>query len=238
MQAVVLAGGKGTRLRPYTTSFPKPLMPIDDLPIIEIVLRQLAHGGFGHVLMTTGHLGEMIRMFCGDGSRWGLRIDYSQEEEPLGTAGPLGLLADELDENFLVMNGDLLTTLSYRAAFDAHLRRGVLASICLYRREVKVDFGVVEEGEPGFLGRYVEKPTLSYEVSMGVNVLNRGVLRFVERGRRLDMPDLLMRLVEAGERVACHREPCYWLDIGRMEDYEIATAEFTKRRAEFLPADD
>jgi NDP-sugar pyrophosphorylase family protein len=237
VQAVILAGGKGTRLRPYTTSFPKPLMPIGDLPIIEIVLRQLAGAGFTDVLITTGHLAELLRLFCGDGSKWGLRIDYSHEEEPLGTAGPLALVADRLEEHFLVMNGDLLTTLSYRNAFEAHVRRDVLASISLYRREVKVDFGVVEEGEPGFLGRYVEKPTLSFDVSMGINVLSRGALRFIEPGKRLDLPDLVSRIVAAGERVACHREPCYWLDIGRTDDYEIATAEFERRRAEFLPRD-
>jgi NDP-mannose synthase len=235
MQAVILAGGKGTRLRPYTTSFPKPLMPIGDLPIIEIVLRQLAGAGFQDVVITTGHLAEMLRLFCGDGSRWGLRIAYSHEEEPLGTAGPLALLAGRLQEHFLVMNGDLLTTMSYRRAYQEHVKRGVLASIGLYRREVKVDFGVVEEGEPGYLRRYVEKPTLSYEVSMGINLLSRGALRFIEPGKRLDMPDLLMRIVAAGEKVACHREPCYWLDIGRAEDYEIASAEFERRRAEFLP---
>ena len=235
MQAVILAGGKGTRLRPYTNSFPKPLMPIGDLPIIEIVLRQLASSGFQDVIITTGHLAEMLRLFCGDGGKWGLRISYSHEEQPLGTAGPLALLADQLQEHFLVMNGDLLTTMSYRRAFEAHVAGGALASISVYRREVKVDFGVVEQDPPGFLGKYVEKPTLSFDVSMGINVLSRAALRFMDAGKRLDMPELVTRIVAAHEKVACYRDTCYWLDIGRAEDYEIASAEFEQRRAEFLP---
>lgn len=235
MQAVILAGGKGTRLRPYTTSFPKPLMPVGDLPILEIVLRQLGRAGFDRIVITTGHLGEMIRLFCGDGSRWGLRVAYSHEEAPLGTAGPLALLADELDEHFLVMNGDLLTTLDYRRAFETHVSRGVTASISVFRREVKVDFGVVEQDPPGFLARYIEKPTLSYDVSMGVNMLSRGALRFMEMGQRLDMPELMTRIVAAGQKVACHHEDCYWLDIGRTDDYQVATDEFEKRRDLFLP---
>lgn len=235
MQAIILAGGKGTRLRPYTTSFPKPLMPIDDLPILEIVVRQLAHAGFNRLILTTGHLAELIRVFCGDGSRWGVEIQYSHEDEPLGTAGPLALLEERLDENFLVMNGDLLTTLDYRRAFDAHVASGAMATISLYRRDVKIDFGVVEEEPPGQLGRYIEKPTLSYSVSMGINFLNRGVLRYMERGKRLDIPELMMRLKQAGERVACSHQECYWLDIGRTDDYQVATDEFQKRREQFLP---
>jgi NDP-sugar pyrophosphorylase family protein len=238
MQAIILAGGKGTRLRPYTTSFPKPLMPIGDLPILEIVLRQLGRAGFDQIFITTGHLAEMIRLFCGDGARWGLRIEYSHEEEPLGTAGPLCLVADQLDQHFLVMNGDLLTTMNYRRAFETHVAQGVPASISVYRREVKVDFGVVEQDPPGYLGRYVEKPTLSYDVSMGINFLSRDVLRYMEPGKRLDMPELVTRIVAAGQKVACYREDCYWLDIGRADDYQTATEEFEKRRDLFLPRDD
>ncbi len=235
MQAIILAGGKGTRLRPYTTNFPKPLMPIDDLPILEIVVRQLARAGFDRLIITTGHLAELIRVFCGDGSKWGVNIQYSHEEEPLGTAGPLSLIADRLDENFLVMNGDLLTTMDYRRAFEAHVASGAAASISLYQRDVKIDFGVVEEDPIGQLGRYIEKPTLSYSVSMGINFFNKRALRHMEKGKRLDIPELMMRLKQAGERVACARQDCYWLDIGRTDDYQVATDEFQKRRDQFLP---
>jgi NDP-sugar pyrophosphorylase family protein len=235
VQAIILAGGKGTRLRPYTTTFPKPLMPIDDLPIIEIVIRQLVRSGFHRLIITTGHLGEMLRLFCGDGRKWGIQIDYSHESEPLGTAGPIAHLADRLDEHFMVMNGDLLTTINYRRAFEAHLRGETLATVALYQRDVKIDFGVIEEGPPGFLDNYVEKPTMRYSVSMGINFFNRKVLKFMERGKRLDIPDLMLRLRRAGEKIACYREDCYWLDIGRADDYQTATEEFVKRRKEFLP---
>lgn len=238
MQAVILAGGKGTRLRPYTTSFPKPLMPVDDVPILEVVLRQLARAGFKDVIITTGHLAEMVRLFCGDGTRWGLRIRYSHEREPLGTAGPLGLLVDQLADEFLVMNGDLLTTLDYRRAFDFHVRSGAAATICTYPREVRIDFGVIERTPDGDLDRYVEKPVLHYRVSMGINFFARRALRHLEPGRRLDMPEFMTRLVTVGDRVACYDEPCYWLDIGRPDDYAVATEEFVKRRREFLPEDD
>jgi NDP-mannose synthase len=235
MQAVILAGGKGARLRPYTTTFPKPLMPIDDLPILEIVLRQLAHYGFERVIITTGHLAEMIRLFCGDGSRWGLRVEYSKEDVPLGTAGPLALLGAQLDEHFLVMNGDLLTTMDYRQLLRAHMAGGNLATVSLYERQVKIDFGVVDEAPAGFLGEYREKPTFDFSVSMGVNALSRGALTYMTPGEHIDIPELMMRLKRSGQRVACHRPSCYWLDIGRAEDYQIATDEFIRRRDEFLP---
>jgi NDP-sugar pyrophosphorylase family protein len=235
MQAVILAGGKGTRLRPYTAAFPKPLMPLDDIPIIEVVLRQLAWYGFRDVVITTGHLAELIRLFCGDGSKWGLRISYSQEDQPLGTAGPLGLIADRLDDHFLVMNGDLLTTMSYECAMAAHLASGATASISVFRRDVRIDFGVVEEAAPGQLGRYIEKPMYHFDVSMGINFLSRRALRFVERGQRLDMPELMTRIVAGGEQVALYREPCYWLDIGRADDFALAAETFQQRRAQFLP---
>ena len=209
-------------------------MPIDDLPIIEIVIRQLARAGFDRLTIATGHLEELLRLFCRDGTRWGVHIDYCHEETPLGTAGPIALVAERLDPNFMVMNGDLLTTFDYRRGFDAHLASGAMASVCLYRREVKIDFGAVEEGPPGFLGSYVEKPTLGFDVSMGINFFRRDVLKYTEPGVRLDMPDLMIRLRDRGEKVACHRQECQWLDIGRVDDYQIATDEFVKRRKEFL----
>ena len=210
-------------------------MPIDDLPIIEIVIRQLARAGFDRLVITTGHLAEMIRLFCGDGSKWGIRIEYSHEEEPLGTAGPLTLIADRLDENFLVMNGDLLTTMNYRRGLEAHLEGKTLATISLYQREVKIDFGVVEQSSSGFVSSYNEKPTMRFSVSMGINFFSRNVLKFMEPGKRLDIPDLILRLKDSGQAVACYREDCYWLDIGRADDYQTATEEFVKRRKEFLP---
>ncbi len=237
MQAVILAGGRGTRLRPYTVTFPKPLMPIGDLPILEIVLRQLRAHGFDRVRIATGHLSELVRVFCGDGSKWKMQIEYSHETEPLGTAGPIALMAEKLDENFLVMNGDLLTTLDYRRAFEHHLATGAAATVCVFRRSSMIDFGVIEVDGAGNLARYTEKPTFDFTVSMGINFFHRRVLALMEPGKRLDIPELILNLVARGERVACYHEDCRWLDIGRADDYLTATETFVQFQHEFLPSD-
>ncbi len=236
MQAVMLAGGKGTRLSPYTAVLPKPLMPVGDQPIIEIMLRQLRSAGVEEVILCVGHLPHLFEALLQDGRRYGIRITYSVESEPLGTAGPIALVLDRLRDDFLVMNGDILTTLSYRKLFEAHLRTGAAATIAVARREVKIDFGVISSGEGGRLDRYNEKPVIHYDVSMGINVLQkRAVAPHLEKGRRLDLPELMTRLHDEGKPVICHRDPCYWLDIGRVDDYQTATAAFAERRSEFLP---
>ncbi len=235
MQAIILAGGKGTRLKPYTATFPKPLMPIDDMPIIEIVIRQLAKTGFDRITITTGHLAEMMRLFCGDGSKWGVRIDYSNEDQPLGTAGPLTLVSDGIDENFLVMNGDLLTTLDYAELFARHCERKSLATVSVYPRQVRIDFGVIERDPDGAISRYIEKPTYDFHVSMGVNVFNRRIFEHMERNQRLDIPELITRLRQAGERIDTFERSCHWLDIGRADDYQAAADIFVAHRELFLP---
>ncbi len=237
MQALILAGGKGTRLKPYTTSIPKPLMPVGDMPILEIILRQLKHAGISDVILAVGHMSHLIQAFFQDGERFGLRISYSFETEPLGTAGPIGLVLDRLADDFLVMNGDLLTTLDYGVLIEHHLASKAAATIGTYAREVKIDFGVLEHDEKGQLQRYIEKPVYHFDVSMGVNVLNKTkIAKYVANGAYLDIPDLMMKLRGDGQSVLCFKKPCYWLDIGRIEDYEIASEEFEKRRAEFLRA--
>lgn len=234
MRAVILAGGKGTRLRPYTTVFPKPLMPIGDMPILEIVMRQLKHAGFDHVTLAVSYLAELIEAYCGDGSRFGLRIEYSREREALSTAGPLRLIPG-LDQTFLVMNGDVLTTLDYAALIRHHRASGAAATIAMHRRTIQIDFGVVETGAGGDLERYIEKPRYDYQVSMGINVLEPRALDQIAPGEALGMPDLMLRLKAAGERVSTFETPCLWLDIGRVDDYERALDTFESRRAEFLP---
>ena len=234
MRAVILAGGKGTRLRPYTTVLPKPLMPIGEMPILEIVLRQLAHAGFGRVTLAVSYLAELIEAYCGDGARFGLTIEYSRELEALSTAGPLKLIQG-LDRTFLVMNGDVLTTLDYAAMIRHHRDSGAAATIAVHRRTTKVDFGVVETGAGGDLAHYIEKPEYSYLVSMGINVLEPVALEHIRPGESLGMPDLMTRLKNAGLRVATYEAPCLWLDIGRVDDYESALDTFESRRAEFLP---
>lgn len=236
MQALILAGGKGTRLRPYTTVIPKPLMPVGDRPILEILLRQLKHFGFEDIVLAVGHQSHLIRAFFDDGSRLGLRIDYTIEEEPLGTAGPIAMVLDRMDDQFLVLNGDLLTTLNLGRLWQHHLDHGGAVTIGLYQRDVPIDFGVVESTADGCLVRYIEKPTYHFDVSMGVNVFTRArVAPFLTPGAHLDIPQLLSTMTAAGEVVRCYREDCYWLDIGRHEDYQTANEIFGSRQAEFLP---
>lgn len=233
MQAVILAGGQGTRLRPYTTVLPKPLMPIGDMPILEVVLRQLKRAGIGRVTLAVSYLAELIEAFCGDGARFGLEVRYSREDRMLSTAGPLRLVPD-LDDTFLVMNGDVLTTLDYAALIRHHRDRGATATLAMHRRTVRIDYGVVETGADGTLERYIEKPEYHYAVSMGVNVLEPRALEHIAPGEALGMPDLMLRLRDAGEKVLAYEEACTWLDIGRKDDYEEALEVFEENRSRFL----
>ena len=233
MKAVILAGGKGTRLAPYTTIFPKPLVPIGDRPILEIIIRQLVRQGFGDILVSVGHLGELIEAYFQNGHRNipGLNLQYLRESQPLGTAGPLALIPG-LDETFLVMNGDVLTTLDYRALVAFHRRSGAALTIAMHGKSVAVDLGVLETNDRNELTGYQEKPVLNLRVSMGIYVYEPGVLDCVEKGCHLDFPNLVQRLLRKGEKVCGY--PCedYWLDIGRREDYELAQQEY-QSRAEF-----
>jgi NDP-sugar pyrophosphorylase family protein len=237
MEAVLLAGGKGTRLRPYTHVLPKPLMPLgldDPMPIIEVVLRQLARFGFRDVTMITGYLTELIEAFCGDGRRFGTRLQYRRELTPLGTAGGLTLL-DRPTEPILVLNGDILTTLDFGEMYRFHQGRGAPATIASYPREVKIDFGVLHFGhDPHVLAGYEEKPEYSFQVSMGIYILDPAAWDFLTPGRSLPMPELLESMRRSGHDVHCYRQECYWLDIGRHDDYDLANEVFESRRAAFL----
>lgn len=232
MMAVVLAGGLGMRLRPYTMNIPKPLLPLGDTPTMDIVLHQLAGAGFDRVVITLGHLPELVKAFLGDGSRFGLSIDYQVEDEPLGTAGPLRLV-DRLDDAFLVMNGDLLTTIDYRSLVQDVIDHEAGATIALARREVTIDYGVVHTTDSGSLERYEEKPVLDYFVSTGVYALSRRAVELVPAGR-FDMPSLMSSLVERGDTVRCLKTDAYWQDIGRFDDYQRASADFTADPDRFL----
>ena len=220
-------------MRPFTISIPKPLLPIGDVPILEVVLYQLAASGFDRVAITLGHMPHLFMATIGDGSRFGLRMSFIREDTPLGTAGSLKLISD-LEDVFLVMNGDLLTTLDYRELMAEHGRRRAAATIALARREVRIDYGVVETDAEGFLERYVEKPAIGYEVSMGINVLARECVSLIPGDRKFDMPELLVAVRDSGRAVACFRPSCYWQDIGRMDDYEQASADFKADPDRFL----
>ena len=233
MRAVILAGGKGTRLAPYTTILPKPLMPVGDMPILEIVIRQLAHHDIQDITLAVGYLAELLMAYCGDGNKFGVKLDYSREEQPLGTAGPISLIQN-LQETFLVMNGDLLTTIDYGEMWKFHKERGAIATLASYRREVKIDLGVIES-EDGWVKDYIEKPTYQYAVSTGIYIFEPEVLKYVEQGQRLDLPELILRLMRAGQKVNIYNFNGYWLDIGRHDDYDSAVQEFSMHRDEFLP---
>ena len=226
MKAVILAGGKGTRLRPYTTVFPKPLMPLGDKPVLEIIIHQLRAQGFKDTIMAVGHLSELIMAFFGDGSKFGMNITYSREEEPLGTAGGLSLIRDQIDDTFLIINGDTLTSLRFSDLIDYHKRNGAIATIALNKRQVLIDFGVVEvDSSSNEVQRYVEKPTFENLVSMGVSALQPEVLDYIRPNEYLDYPKLIQNLLDDRKKVIGYIFDGFWLDIGRPADYERADAE-------------
>lgn len=228
MKAVILAGGLGTRLRPYTTVFPKPLMPIGDSPILEIIIRQLKARGFDEITLAVGHLAELIMAFFNNGSKYGIKIDYSREEKKLGTAGGLGLLKNKLEDDFLVMNGDVLTSLDFSEFLAFHKRSGSKASIALNRRHVDIDFGVVELDSDRKLSGYIEKPRMDYLVSMGVYAFNESILKYIPANEYLDIPDLMKRLLAEGETINGYIHEGYWLDIGRPDDYDKANEDIER----------
>jgi len=232
-KAVILAGGKGTRLRPLTAVFPKPLVPLGHKPIIEVLLNKIKNSGLVDLTISTGYLAELVMAICGDGSKYGLNIQYVGEDKPLGTAGALGHM-DLGEGNVIIMNGDLLTTLSFAKLIGYHEKEEADVTIALHKRDVKIDFGVVDSNDQGLFTGFREKPTFSYEVSMGVNVLSANARKLVQKHEYLDMPDLILKVHENGGKVCCYREDSYWLDIGRMDDYAQAQEDFEKNEEMFM----
>jgi len=236
MKAVVLAGGKGARLAPYTKILPKPLMPIDDMPILEILLRQMKRAGISEVILTVGHLAGLLQAFFQDGQRLGMKIYYSYEDKPLGTAGPLSLV-EGLDDAFLVTNGDILTTLDLRTLIVAHRTSGAIATIATHHRQVNVDLGVIQFDDSNRIAGYIEKPTFEFQVSMGIYVFQPDVLSYIPPGEYLDFPDLVLRMIQDGKLVMGYPFSGYWQDLGRPDDYERAVEDFEDLRAEILGED-
>jgi NDP-sugar pyrophosphorylase family protein len=228
-RAIVLAGGLGTRLAPFTSVLPKPLLPIGRRSVLEIVVDRLASCGIVDVTFCVGYLSHLIRAVFDNGPGEGLVVRYVQEEEPLGTAGPLRLV-EGLDDTFVVVNGDVLTTLDYRKLLRSHLRSGHAATIAVHSRTVRIDYGVIHESLDGGarVAAYEEKPELSLRVSMGVYVLEPSVLPFIPRGRRFDVPDLVQALLAAGLSIGTYRYDGLWFDIGRREDHEDAVAVWSE----------
>jgi NDP-sugar pyrophosphorylase family protein len=236
VRTVILAGGRGARLAPLTTIVPKPLVPVGEQPILELLLRQLVAQGCERITITLGHLGHLIRAVVDDGQAWGARVDYTQEAEPLGTAGALALLEDlHPDDLVLAINGDTLTDLRFDELVEAHRASGAAATIAVARRHVPVDFGVIETDERGDLVAYREKPLLEYLVSIGVNVFDANELSLLDDSNPVNMPDFLLGLHAAGRRVVCRETDSYWLDLGRIDDLRAAAETLETARGRFSP---
>lgn len=234
MHSVILAGGKGTRLVPYTRVFPKPMMPIGDKTILEILLHQMKAAGINHVTLTVGHMAGLMRAFFQDGSQYDLDIQYAFEETPLGTAGPLANITD-LTDTFLVANGDVLSLLPIDDLIRFHKEKGGICTIAMHQRAVKIDLGVIEMDSNFQVNNYIEKPTIDYRVSMGLYVFEPSVLEYIPKGQYLDFPDLVKKLLAAGEKVIGYPYDGYWQDLGHPEDYEQAVEDFDSMRRFFLP---
>jgi len=228
MRAIILAGGKGTRLRPYTALIPKPLVPLGDkYSILEIIIIQLVNSGFTHITLAVNHLSQLIMAYFGDGSRLGVKLDYSLEEGELSTIGPLTLIED-LPENFLVMNGDILCDLNYQDFFNFHIKSGSQITVSAFRRQVKVDFGVLQYDMNGHLKQFQEKPEFDFDVSMGIYCINKTVVDALPRGKKYGFDNLMVDGLANKQNIIISPFSGYWLDIGRPDDYEYANENFTE----------
>jgi NDP-sugar pyrophosphorylase family protein len=229
MKAIILAGGKGTRLHPYTTLFPKPLLPIGNVPILEIIIKQLKKAGFSDITLAVSYLAELIHAYFGKGEKLGIKLNYSREDKPLGTAAPLTLI-ESLKDTFLVMNGDVLTTLNFRDLVEFHQKHKPIVTIATALKTINIDFGIVKANEENEVITYVEKPEMKYLVSMGIYIFEPTILKYIKKGKYLDIPDLINKLLKNRERVKNYVSDDYWLDIGRKEDYEKAVNYYNKNK--------
>lgn len=232
-RAVILAGGAGSRLWPYTVTLPKPLMPVGDLPILEIVIRQLSSFAFERITMAVGHQAGIIRAFCNDGQKWNVKIDYSEEKSPLGTMGPLKLISD-LPDNFLIMNGDVLTDLDFDKFFKLHVDSKNLFTIASYKRRQITDFGVLQISGDGLLTGFAEKPAVEHIVSMGIYMASKEILNYIPENQPFGFDQLVLTLIEERRPPGITAHHGQWLDIGRFEDYQAAIEEFDRNRHRYL----
>jgi len=226
-RAVILAGGKGTRLKPYTISLPKPLVPVGDKPILELIVLQLKKYGFEHITITVNHFAEIIKAFFGDGSKWEIKIDYTSEEKPLSTMGPLTLI-ENLPDNFLVMNGDVLTNLDFAYFYNYHIKNKNNFTIASFRREEKINYGVLHGNNENELIKFEEKPNYDFLVSMGIYMINKKIVNHIPKNTFFGFDHLMNALIDRYEYPSLFKFDGYWLDIGRPDDYEKAIDEIDK----------
>ncbi len=223
-RAIILAGGKGTRLKPYTIALPKPLVPVGDTPILELIIQQLAKNGFDHITIAVNHMADIIKAFFNDGTKWNIKIDYSLEKTPLSTMGPLNLI-DDLPENFLIMNGDVLTNLNFEKFYEFHVKQNNIFTISSHLRQEKVDYGVLKTNKNSFLVDFKEKPVNEFNVSMGIYMTNKRILQYIPHNTAFGFDNLMNVLIEQKLNVCVKRFDGYWLDVGRPDDYEKAIKE-------------
>ena len=232
-RAIILAGGKGTRLRPFTKVFPKPLMPIGKYIILEIVIKQLRFYGFKHITITVNTQANLIKAFFGNGSKFNTYIDYVLEKKPLGTMGPLKTIKD-LPKNFLVLNGDVLTDLNFNKFYSQHIKNNNLFTISSYKRMELIDYGLLETNKKNSLIKFIEKPKKIYKMSMGIYMLNKNILKYIPENKHFGFDNLMYKLLKLKKRIKVKPHNGYWLDIGRPSDYIVATEQFTKMKKKLL----
>lgn len=235
MQAILMAGGKGTRLRPFTNILPKALVPIGEISILEMVLQQLHRNGFEKIIIAVGHKAELIMAVIGNGSRFGLDIKYHYEDKPLGTIGALADL-DGLEDNFLVMNGDICTNMSFGAFYQAHIESSAVGTVGTYRRFEKMELGILTLDEKNWkIIGFQEKPTYEFLVAIGVNAFNKSILEFIPKGEFFGFDDLMAKIIEEDIDVRAFPFNGIWHDIGRVDDYEKMLKEFADNPNAYLP---
>jgi NDP-sugar pyrophosphorylase family protein len=233
MQAVILAGGKGTRLRPFTSVIPKPLVPIGEIPILDIIIRQLHFYNITDIIIATGYLAALVETYFQRGKKWGVKIRYTKEDKPLGTAGAIQKIKG-LKDNFLVMNGDILTDINYHKVCAFHLRHKAAATLATVKRRLSTDFGLLAIARDCRLIRYTEKPKRSDYVSIGINVLHKKCLQYISKNESIGIPELVRRMGRKDEKIYCYKSKAYWLDIGRMQDFQKAQEVFAKNTRRFF----
>jgi NDP-sugar pyrophosphorylase family protein len=233
-RAIILAGGKGTRLRPYTVVLPKPLVPVGDYPVLEIIIRQLSYHGFDHITLTVNHQAEIIKAFFGNGSKWNIKIDYSFEDKPLSTMGPLKLIPD-LPDDFLIMNGDVLTDLDFSKFYNYHKENNRIFSISGYNRTEISEYGVLKLNESSLLNGFIEKPRYDYTVSMGIYMAKKEILNYIPSDVPFGFDNLMLYLISKQKEVIVHKHDGYWLDIGRPDDYAQAVEDIENMKEKLMP---
>ena len=226
MKSVILAGGRGTRLQPYSLVVPKPLVPVGGMPVIELIIRRLRKFGLDELIVTTGYLGDLIKAVCGDGSRWGVHIDYSDEPEALGTIAPLNLIREQLTESFIVVNGDTITDIDFDQLVKFHRGHKTIATIAASQREIQIELGELQVNREGGLTGFQEKPCHEYVASMGLYVFEPEVLEFIPGRGAFGFDDLVHAFIAAETPVYVYAHPGYWLDIGIMSDLQRAQDEY------------